>query len=100
MSALLSQEQIDEALDGLPEWRQDGAALVRTIDFPSFPAAIRAVDRIAEIAERADHHPDMDIRWRTVKFACSTHSEGGVTGKDVDLAKEIDTVAAEIATNT
>ena len=69
--------------------QRDGDALVRTADLPSFPVAIGVVARVGEIAESRDHHPDIDIRWRTLTFRCSTHSAGGITRLDVDLAKAI-----------
>jgi 4a-hydroxytetrahydrobiopterin dehydratase len=92
MSTLLTDEQISDALSGLDGWERDGDAIVRTAKLGSFPDAIEAVRRVAEIAEARNHHPDMDIRWRTVTFRCSTHSEGGITGKDVELAREINRV--------
>ncbi len=58
--------------------------------FPGFLDGIEAVRRVAERAEAADHHPDIDIRWRTVTFVLVTHSEGGITDKDVAMAREID----------
>ena len=92
MSELLSDEQVSTAVAGLDGWRRDGDSIVRTAELASFPAAIAAVDRIAEIAESRDHHPDIDIRWRTLTLRCATHSAGGITGKDVELAQEIDAV--------
>jgi 4a-hydroxytetrahydrobiopterin dehydratase len=89
MAALLDDAEIDTALKNLPGWERDGDALVRTAELPSFPTAIGVVARVGEIAESRNHHPDMDIRWRTVTFRCSTHSEGGITQSDVDLAKAI-----------
>jgi 4a-hydroxytetrahydrobiopterin dehydratase len=89
MSDLLDDAAVTEALRGLPEWVHDGDALVLTAELPSFPAAIRVVDRVAELAEAANHHPDIDIRWRTLTFRCSTHSAGGITDKDVSLARQI-----------
>ncbi len=89
MPALLDDAAIDAALKDLPGWEREGDALVRTAELASFPVAIGVVARVGEIAERYDHHPDIDIRWRTVTFRCSTHSEGGVTHLDVDLAKAI-----------
>lgn len=94
MTKLWDDEQVADALEGLTDWQRDGDAIVRTAKLPSFPAAIEAVRAVAEIAEARNHHPDIDIRWRTVTFRCSTHSEGGITGKDVELAKEIDRVLA------
>ena len=92
--ALLTQEEIDRALAGLAGWRQDGDTLVREVEAESFLAGIELVRRVAGAAEEADHHPDIDIRWRTVTFRLSTHSEGGLTGKDVDLAATIDRLAS------
>ncbi|HSL07100.1 MAG TPA: 4a-hydroxytetrahydrobiopterin dehydratase [Pseudonocardiaceae bacterium] len=94
MTKLWDDEQVADALEGLTDWQRDGDAIVRTAKLPSFPAAIESVRAVAEIAEARNHHPDIDIRWRTVTFRCSTHSEGGITGKDVELAKEIDRVLA------
>jgi len=90
MATLLDDAAIGAALDTLPTWRRDGDALVRSAKLPSFPAAIAVVDRVAEIAEQRDHHPDIDIRWRTLVFRCSTHSTGGITDLDVALAAAID----------
>ena len=89
MPALLDDDAVDAALADLPGWARDGDALVRTAELPSFPAAIGVVARVGEIAEGRNHHPDMDIRWRSVTFRCSTHSAGGITRFDVDLAKAI-----------
>ena len=89
MSALLDDTAIDAALKALPGWRREGAALVRDAELPTFPVAIGVVARVGEIAESRDHHPDIDIRWRTLTFRCSTHSAGGITQRDVDLAKAI-----------
>ena len=77
----------------LPGWAGDSASLRRSYDFPDFPAAIRAVDDIAIVAEAMDHHPDIDIRWRTLHLALSTHSAGGVTQLDVELAHRIHEIA-------
>jgi 4a-hydroxytetrahydrobiopterin dehydratase len=87
--ALLDDAAIDTALADLPGWEREGDAIMRTATLPSFPVAIGVVARVGEIAESRNHHPDMDIRWRSVTFRCSTHSEGGITQLDVDLAKAI-----------
>jgi 4a-hydroxytetrahydrobiopterin dehydratase len=89
---LLDSAAIDDALRELPDWRRedgDSPALVLRAQLPSFPVAIEVVGQVAEVAERADHHPDIDIRWRTLIFRCSTHSAGGITALDVQLAREI-----------
>lgn len=95
MAALLSDAEITAALADLDGWERDGDAIVRTAELPSFRAAIAVVDRVAEDAEDRDHHPDIDIRWRTLTFRLSTHSEGGLTSKDTTLAKQIDSRVAE-----
>ncbi len=89
MAELLDDAAVSAALGGLPGWTRDGDSIVLIATLPSFPAAITAVDRVAEIAEDRDHHPDIDIRWRTLTFRCSTHSEGGITDLDIALAAAI-----------
>lgn len=86
MADLLDDAAIAAALDGLPGWERDGDSIVRTAALPDFPTAIRVVDEVADAAERADHHPDIDIRWRNLTFRLSTHSAGGLTAKDTALA--------------
>jgi 4a-hydroxytetrahydrobiopterin dehydratase len=92
MAELLTEEQLSDAQSHLPNWRRDGATLVREVEMANFPQAIQVVNRVAEIAENDDHHPDIDIRWRTLTFRLSTHSAGGLTAKDTSLAAEIDGV--------
>ncbi|MGB3284675.1 MULTISPECIES: 4a-hydroxytetrahydrobiopterin dehydratase [Mycobacteriaceae] len=92
--ALLTDEQVDAALPDLDGWERTDGALRRSVKFDSFLAGIEAVRRVAERAEAADHHPDIDIRWRTVTFALVTHSEGGITDKDVAMAGEINRILA------
>jgi 4a-hydroxytetrahydrobiopterin dehydratase len=89
MAALLSADDVSAALDGLPGWSGGTDGISRTVEAASFPAAIALVDAVAEAAEAADHHPDIDIRWRTVTFTLSTHSAGGVTSKDIAMAAKI-----------
>lgn len=96
MAELLSEDAINEALEHLPEWTREGEVLERTAKLDSFPQAIQVVNRIAEIAENENHHPDIDIRWRTLIFRLSTHSEGGLTGKDTAMATEIDGVISAV----
>lgn len=92
MAELLSDQELAEALTHLPRWTRAGNALEATASLPSFPAAIAVVNRVAEIAESVDHHPDIDIRWRKLTFRLSTHSDGGLTAKDTALAAQIDEV--------
>ena len=96
MSELLTNSEIDDALTGLPEWALAGDAITRTVQAPTFPAAIDLVPRVAASAEAADHHPDIDIRWRKLTFTLSTHSAGGLTVKDVNLAREIDSLLSAL----
>jgi 4a-hydroxytetrahydrobiopterin dehydratase len=90
MADLLSDDAVSTALADLTDWRRDGDSIVRTAELSSFPEAIAVVGRVAEDAEERDHHPDIDIRWRTVTFRLSTHSAGGLTAKDTELAAQID----------
>ncbi|PND54741.1 4a-hydroxytetrahydrobiopterin dehydratase [Mycobacterium sp. ENV421] len=85
----LTDEEIDSAIKGLDGWEHADGALRRSVKFPTFLDGIDAVRRVAEHAEHQDHHPDIDIRWRTVTFALVTHSEGGITAKDVQMASDI-----------
>jgi 4a-hydroxytetrahydrobiopterin dehydratase len=87
---LLSPGQIASELVRVPEWSLEGDAITRTIRCPSFRAAIAFVERIADAAEAADHHPDILIRWRRVTLTLSTHASGGLTAKDFAMAAEID----------
>jgi 4a-hydroxytetrahydrobiopterin dehydratase len=89
MTRVLSADELSTALADLPEWSGDTEAIARTVVAPTFIAGIRLVDAVAAAAEAADHHPDIDIRWRTVTFRLSTHSAGGVTDNDLSLAREI-----------
>jgi 4a-hydroxytetrahydrobiopterin dehydratase len=93
MADVLSADELATALSALPDWSGDSNGIERSVTAPSFLAGIRLVDAVAEAAEVADHHPDIDIRWRTVTFRLSTHSVGGVTDKDLALARRIDELA-------
>ena len=92
MAELLDGPAVASALTELDDWSGGPEAITRTAQLPSFPDAIAVVDRVAVVAESMDHHPDIDIRWRTLTFRCATHSAGGVTAKDVELARRIDEV--------
>ena len=92
MASKLSDIEIQRALGAHPGWSRRGNAIIRTFEFPTFPAAIGFVNRIAEAAERMDHHPDVDIRYTKVTCSLSTHSAGGITPKDFKLAEAIDGV--------
>ncbi|APA95952.1 4a-hydroxytetrahydrobiopterin dehydratase [Nocardia seriolae] len=93
--ALLSEDDIAKALTELPDWTRAGDSITRTIEAASFLGGIELVRRVAVAAEAADHHPDIDIRWRRVTFTLSTHSAGGLTALGVALAREIDRLHAQ-----
>jgi 4a-hydroxytetrahydrobiopterin dehydratase len=96
MVALLNAEDVEAGLAKLNGWTGDTSEIRRSYAAPDFPAAIQLVDAVAVVAEEMDHHPDMDIRWRTVHFTVSTHSKGGVTDLDLALAERIDGAAASV----
>ena len=84
--AVLGDEALRARLSDLPGWAVEGDAIRKEFSFDGFPAAIAFVDRLAEAAEEANHHPDIDIRYQRVTLTLSTHSEGGVTELDLRLA--------------
>jgi 4a-hydroxytetrahydrobiopterin dehydratase len=86
----LSDDELAAALPGLPLWSGDGEGLRRTVELPSFRDAVAAIVAIADVAEEMDHHPDIDLRWRTLHVALVSHSAGGVTELDLELARRID----------
>ena len=85
----LTPLELEEALKTLDGWKYDGRELVREWVFPGFAEAIAFVQRVAGLAEAANHHPDIDIRYNKVRLGLVTHDAGGITQKDVDLAREI-----------
>ncbi|HET6381494.1 MAG TPA: 4a-hydroxytetrahydrobiopterin dehydratase [candidate division Zixibacteria bacterium] len=91
---LLSEPEISDALGQLPEWRREGEWLVRTVRCASFREAIDLVNRVADAAEGADHHPDIEIVWRRVTFRLTSKASGGLTSRDVDMARRIDALVA------
>lgn len=93
MTTLLTQDEIDAALTKLDGWSQSGSEIARTFVRPSFPAALMFATAAGQLAERADHHPDILIQYRKVTLTLSTHSAGGLTQKDIDLAGEINAIA-------
>jgi 4a-hydroxytetrahydrobiopterin dehydratase len=76
------------------DWQEQDEALVREFELPTFPAAIDFVDQLAELAESEDHHPDIDIRYRRVTVRWTTHSAGGITDKDRDMAERTSALVA------
>ena len=84
----LSDSEIEQCLAHLPGWSREGDQIVKWYELSSFPATIDFVRRIADLAEAADHNPDLDIRYRRLRVALSTHDSGGITQKDIDLATQ------------
>jgi 4a-hydroxytetrahydrobiopterin dehydratase len=90
MPARLSDLEIQRALGSLPGWSRRGDVLTKTFSFPRFTDGIDFVVRLAQLAEAANHHPDIDIRYTKVTVTLSTHDAGGITVNDLDLAKAIE----------
>jgi 4a-hydroxytetrahydrobiopterin dehydratase len=95
MAKLLDDSEIRAGLDALDGWAGDSQTISRTVKLRTFPEAIAVVDQVAVVAEQMDHHPDIDIRWRTLIFRCATHSAGGVTDRDLELARRIDEIVTK-----
>jgi 4a-hydroxytetrahydrobiopterin dehydratase len=91
--AKLSDAEITTGLADLPDWGRVGDEIVKTFDCGTFPGAIAFVVRIGFFAEQADHHPDLDVRWKRVRVALTTHDAGGLTAKDLELAREIEGIS-------
>jgi len=91
--ALLSRDDINLALRDLPGWRLDHGAIVKEFTFAGFPDAVAFVNRLVPGSEAADHHPDLAVNYRRVTVTFSTHSEGGVTAKDIAGARMADSCA-------
>ena len=93
MAELLDDGAVGKALIDLTGWIGDREVIVRTVELPSFPAGIVAVVDVAKAAEEMDHHPDIDIRWRTTRWSLTTHDAGGLTQLDIELAHRISAAA-------
>ena len=89
----LSEEEIRGALEDLPGWRYDDGEIHKQFRFPTFMEAIAFIDRLADRAEEANHHPDLENHYTRVRVGLHTWNEGGVTERDVRLAHEIEAVA-------
>jgi len=96
MSRLLADEEITRQLDDLPGWRRDSESLVASYDAPDFPTAIRLIVEAGDAAEQMQHHPDVDLRWKVTHWRLSTHSAGGVTQLDIELAHQISRAATRL----
>jgi 4a-hydroxytetrahydrobiopterin dehydratase len=86
----LSPDDAAAALKDLPLWSGGVDGIERTLELPSFRVAVEAISMIADVAEELDHHPDMDLRWTRVRVAVVTHSAGGLTELDLQLARRVD----------
>jgi len=93
MRTKLSDLEIRRALGTLPGWARKGEALNKTYSFARFADGIRFVDQVAEVADSMNHHPDIDVRYTNITFSLSSHDAGGVTQRDLDLAKAIEQAA-------
>jgi 4a-hydroxytetrahydrobiopterin dehydratase len=90
----LSEAEIATRLEKLPDWSPINGEIRKTFQLPSFPAALMFVTAVGQLAETADHHPDIDVRYRKVTLTLSTHSAGGLTDKDFALATKIEALLA------
>ncbi|MBK9138725.1 MAG: 4a-hydroxytetrahydrobiopterin dehydratase [Verrucomicrobia bacterium] len=88
--AKLKPEEVMACLARVPHWTRRSAVISRTFAFRDFAAAMKFVNAVARLAEKAGHHPDIDIRWNRVTLSLTTHDEGGLTSRDFDLAARID----------
>jgi len=91
--AILTESEIQQALGTLKGWQRQGKAIQRIFEFPDFKAAMEFVNKIADAAEQANHHPDIDIRYNKVTMALVSHDAGGVTQRDVKMARRINEIA-------
>jgi len=94
MASRLSDLEIQRALGTLPGWSRRADVLTKTFTWPTFEQGIAFVTRVAKAADAMDHHPDIDIRYTKVTFALSSHDAGGITERDLELARQIEQVAA------
>jgi 4a-hydroxytetrahydrobiopterin dehydratase len=93
--AKLSEPEIVEKLPAAKGWERHGDMLVRSWQFPSFRRALEFVNQVGALAEKADHHPDILLNYRTVRLELSTHSEGGLTDPDFALAAELSAIPVD-----
>jgi 4a-hydroxytetrahydrobiopterin dehydratase len=91
--AVLTDEEIERRLAGLSGWERDGDAIKKRFKLEDFQASVDFVNRLTPAAEEMNHHPDLAISWNTVDCTLSTHSQGGLTENDFELAQQIDSVA-------
>jgi len=92
MATLLTDNEIQTKLQSLSNWTQDGKTITTTKKFDGFPSAIAFVNKLVDPAEAAGHHPDLSISYNKVTISLSTHDAGGLTQKDFDMAKQIESL--------
>jgi 4a-hydroxytetrahydrobiopterin dehydratase len=90
----LSEEELSQLLRDLPDWAVESGALIRFWTFADFVQAMAFVNRVAELAEKAGHHPDIGIRYNRVKLALVSHDAGGITARDAAMARQLNALAA------
>ena len=95
MPNLLDEEEIEQRLDELGDWERGNNSIEKVFEFDDFPSAIKFVNGVAKLADRYDHHPDIDIRYNKVRLELTTHSEEGLTARDFDVANEIEQTLGE-----
>ena len=91
----LADAVVDKALETLPGWAREGDRIVRRVELRTFRAAVALVDRIADLAEGADHHPDLHLSWRRLTIELTTHDSAGITARDLHLARVIEDVISD-----
>lgn len=89
----LTSPEVRAALAGIPAWRRTGKSIQRVFEFADFKAAMKFVRAVARVAEQVQHHPDIDIRWNQVRLCLTTHDAGGLTARDFELARRLDSLA-------
>jgi 4a-hydroxytetrahydrobiopterin dehydratase len=94
---LLSEEEVEARLGEMEGWAREDRFIQRTFKFPAFLKAIEFINRVAELAEEADHHPDLYNVWRTVTLKFTTHDAGGLTKRDFNMASKINALDVEYA---
>ena len=90
----LSREEVTSRVKGLDGWRLEGDFIAKDFEFETFMDGIRFIGQVAGVAEELDHHPDIQVRYTSVKLSLQTHSEGGVTEMDIELAKRVDSLTS------
>jgi len=98
MSRLLTDDEITRQLRELASWTRADEVIHRVVECPTFAVAIALVVDVADEAEQMDHHPDIDIRWRTLAFALTTHSASALTQLDIEMAHRIETLVQDMTT--